>query len=157
MTPIFNESTKASELVPFYTEQIAVKTIVITGISPGSLGESFVRQVSVGKPAAFILAGRSTSKFQALVDNLANSHSDIVVKSLPWIYRVSAAQTVNSWSDIPHIDILVKQRWDYGRLVPLDRRWLRKSISNKSSRSFYFYEPNNEQDPFLEVTSRCTC
>jgi FlaA1/EpsC-like NDP-sugar epimerase len=82
MAPTFDETTRASDLVPYYADQIAGKIILINGISPGSIGESFVKQVSVGKPAAFILAGRSPSKFQSLVDYLASAHSNIAVKSL---------------------------------------------------------------------------
>ncbi|KAM0318847.1 hypothetical protein ACHAPQ_010540 [Fusarium lateritium] len=90
MTPNFNEATKASELIPFYATKITGKTILITGVSAGSLGESFVKQVAVGRPAAFILAGRSPNKLQSLVDE-----------------GRKAAELVNSWADIPHIDVLV--------------------------------------------------
>ncbi|KAH6985389.1 hypothetical protein EDB80DRAFT_590784 [Ilyonectria destructans] len=112
MAPTFDETTRASELVPYYANQIAGKTILITGISSGSLGESFVKQVSIGKPAAFVLAGRSPSKFRSLVDHLASAYPNIAVKSLALdltsLANVrKAAETVNSWSDVPHIDVLV--------------------------------------------------
>ncbi|WYZ34238.1 hypothetical protein EsH8_I_000514 [Colletotrichum jinshuiense] len=111
MAPQFAATTRASELVPYYASQIAGKTILITGISSGSLGESFVKQVAVGKPAAFILAGRSPKKFQSLVDYIASAHPSITVKTLAldlgsFVNVRKAAETVNSWSN-SSIDILV--------------------------------------------------
>ncbi|OHE92560.1 short-chain dehydrogenase [Colletotrichum orchidophilum] len=112
MAPSYNNETRASELVPFYAPHIAGKTILITGVSPGSIGDSFVKQVAVAKPAAFILAGRSPSKFQPLVDELAATHPDVRVKSLTldltsFANIRKAAETVNSWTEVPHIDLLV--------------------------------------------------
>ncbi|KAH7021890.1 hypothetical protein EDB80DRAFT_758210 [Ilyonectria destructans] len=101
MAPTFDETTRASELVPYYANQIAGKTILITGISSGSLGESFVKQVFIGKPAAFVLAGRSPSKFRSLVDYLASAHPNTTVKSL----ALDLTSLANS--DVPRIDVLV--------------------------------------------------
>lgn len=112
MAPTFNFDTKASELVQHYASQIAGKTIIITGASPGSLGESFIKQVAVGKPAVLILAGRSISKMQGLVEELNTSHPNIIVKPLAlnllsFADVRKAAETVNSWADVPHVDVLV--------------------------------------------------
>ncbi|KAM0190114.1 hypothetical protein ACHAPI_009626 [Fusarium lateritium] len=112
MTPNFNEATKASELIPFYATKITGKTILITGVSAGSLGESFVKQVAVGRPAAFILAGRSPNKLQSLVDEVESAHPEIKAKSLALDLSSlaqgrKAAELVNSWAEIPHIDVLV--------------------------------------------------
>lgn len=60
MVATYNQGTRASELVRQYAPQIAGKIILITGVSPRSLGESFVKQVAVAQPAMFIsLAARS--------------------------------------------------------------------------------------------------
>ncbi|EWZ27939.1 short-chain dehydrogenase [Fusarium oxysporum Fo47] len=114
MAPILDENSKASELVPYYTPQIEDKVILITGVSPGSLGESFVKQVAVSKPATFILAGRNPSKFQSLIDELKASHPKIQVKPLSLDLNSlanvrKAAETVLSWSgdDVPRVDVLV--------------------------------------------------
>ncbi|KAL5584078.1 hypothetical protein FOVSG1_015429 [Fusarium oxysporum f. sp. vasinfectum] len=85
MAPNFNEATKASELVPFYATKIIGKTILVTGISTGSLGESFVKQVAL------------EIKVKSLTLDLM---------SLAQVRK--AAELVNSWADIPHIDVLVK-------------------------------------------------
>lgn len=112
MAPIYNNQTRASELVAHYSHHIVGKTILITGVSPASLGESFVKKVAVAKPGMFILASRSIPKMQPLIDELQKTHPDITVK--PLALNLSsltdvrkAAQTVNSWADVPHIDVLV--------------------------------------------------
>ncbi|KAJ0107661.1 uncharacterized protein J7T55_010266 [Diaporthe amygdali] len=112
MAPIYNSETKASELVAHYASEIAGKIILITGASAGSLGESFVKQVAVGKPAILILAGRSVSKMQGLIDELNASHPTVNVKPLPlnllsFTDVRKAADTLNSWADVPQIDILI--------------------------------------------------
>ncbi|KAF9873014.1 hypothetical protein CkaCkLH20_09524 [Colletotrichum karsti] len=112
MAPACNMNTKASELVEFYAPTISGKTILVTGPSPGSLGESFVKQVAAGNPAVLILAGRSNSKLQPMADELNSTHPAIVVKLLAMDLMSfssvrQAAETVMSWDDIPSIDVLV--------------------------------------------------
>jgi NAD(P)-dependent dehydrogenase (short-subunit alcohol dehydrogenase family) len=112
MAPVYNKETRASDLVAHYANRIAGKTILITGVSAGGLGNSFVQQVAVAKPAVFILAGRSSAKQQDLVSELAIKHPMIKVKTLvmdlmSFASVRKAADTVNSWDDVPHIDILV--------------------------------------------------
>ncbi|KAM5350305.1 hypothetical protein ACJ41O_006810 [Fusarium nematophilum] len=112
MAPTLNAETNASELASYYSSSIVGSTILITGASPGSLGESFVKQVSAAKPATLILAGRSVSKMQGLIDELNSQHPSIQVKPLPVDLQSfasvrKAAETVNSWNDVTHIDVLV--------------------------------------------------
>ncbi|KAJ4252298.1 hypothetical protein NW762_010895 [Fusarium torreyae] len=114
MAPVLGQNTKASELVPYYASQIRGKVILVTGVSPGGLGENFVKQVAVSKPATFVLAGRNPSKFQGLIDELHVNHSDVKVKPLSLdlssLANVrEAAETVLSWTDdeVSHIDVLV--------------------------------------------------
>ena len=112
MAPTCNEETRASDLVRHYGPQISGKTILVTGVSPGGLGDSFVKQVAVAHPATFILAGRSIPKMQGLIDELSNTNPRIKVKPLAlnllsFADVRKAAETVNSWSDVPNIDVLV--------------------------------------------------
>lgn len=112
MAPSCNEETRASELVSYYGPRITGKTILITGVSPGSLGESFVKQVAVAEPATFILAGRSVSKMQGLIEELVTTHPKMNVKPLAlnllsFADVRKAAEVVNSWADVPVIDVLV--------------------------------------------------
>jgi NAD(P)-dependent dehydrogenase (short-subunit alcohol dehydrogenase family) len=112
MAPTCNHETRASELVRHYAAQIAGKIILITGVSPGSLGESFVKQVAAAQPTIFIMASRSIPKMQGLIDELSITHPSIKVKPLAlnllsFADVRKAAETVNSWTDVPHIDVLV--------------------------------------------------
>ncbi|KAM0283709.1 hypothetical protein ACHAQH_002298 [Verticillium albo-atrum] len=112
MAPTLNRDTKASDLVPYYAPHIAHKTILVTGVSPGGLGDSFVRQIAPAKPATFILAGRSPAKFQNVVDEITSAHPEIQIKTLALDLASfsnvrKAAETVNAWEDVPHIDVLV--------------------------------------------------
>ncbi|KAI8215461.1 Retinol dehydrogenase 13 [Colletotrichum sp. SAR 10_66] len=112
MAPTCNSNTTASELVKFHAPRIAGKTILVTGPSPGSLGESFITQVAAGKPGTVILASRSVSKMQPVADALKTVHPEIIVKLLPMDLMSfssvrKAAETVMSWADVPAIDLLV--------------------------------------------------
>ncbi|EXF76930.1 hypothetical protein CFIO01_09990 [Colletotrichum fioriniae PJ7] len=112
MTPSFNDATRASDLVQFYSEQIVGKTILITGPSPGSLVDSYTRQVAARKPSMIILASRSLSKIQDLINDINNQFPSVKVKSLPLnLLSLSdvrkAAERLKSWSDVPDIDVLV--------------------------------------------------
>ncbi|KAK2605603.1 hypothetical protein N8I77_008429 [Diaporthe amygdali] len=112
MAPSYNSESKASELVAHYASEIAGKIILITGASAGSLGESFVKQIAIGKPAILILAGRSVSKMQGLIDELNATHPTVNVKPLPlnllsFTDVRKAADTLKSWADVPQIDILI--------------------------------------------------
>ncbi|KAI9151299.1 short-chain dehydrogenase [Paramyrothecium foliicola] len=112
MTPTYDRNTRASDLTRHYAPQITGKTILITGVTPGGLGASFVKEVAATEPAILILAGRSIPKFQAVIDELNASHPRIKVKPLTLnLLSFSdvrkAAETVMSWEDIPHIDVLV--------------------------------------------------
>ncbi|KAL1880053.1 hypothetical protein Daus18300_001416 [Diaporthe australafricana] len=112
MAPVLSFETNASELVAHYAPQISGRTILITGASPGSLGESFAKQVAAGKPSVLILARRSVSKMRSLIDELKTSAPTVTVKALPlnllsFADVRKAAETVNSWADVPQIDVLV--------------------------------------------------
>ena len=110
--PALNERTRASELVPFYAERIAGKNILVTGVSPNSLGDGFVTAVAAGKPNTLILTGRSPAKFQSVVDNIKSKHPEVTVKSLAldlgsFASVRKAAQALNDDDEVPHIDVLV--------------------------------------------------
>lgn len=114
MAPTCNSNTTASELVEFHAPRIAGKTVLVTGPSPGSLGESFITQVAAGKPGTIILASRSVSKMQPVADALKTAHSDVIVKLLPMDLTSfssvrKAAESVMSWADVPAIDLLAGQ------------------------------------------------
>jgi NAD(P)-dependent dehydrogenase (short-subunit alcohol dehydrogenase family) len=108
----YNAQTTGSELVRELADHIKGKVILTTGVSPGGLGAHFVETVAAAKPSLLILAGRGTTKVQKTADALAKSYPDVKTRVLR-LDLVSlaavreAAAEVNSWDDVPSIDVLV--------------------------------------------------
>lgn len=112
--PYNRQNALASTIASDNADNIAGKTILTTGVTQGGLGSTFVELVAQYKPHLLILAGRSANKVQATVDKIkANPRSsDIPVKVLELDLASQksvrkAAETVLSWSDVDHIDVLV--------------------------------------------------
>ncbi|KAJ5215171.1 uncharacterized protein N7469_011662 [Penicillium citrinum] len=112
MTPPCNQDTRGSELVAEYGLEISGESILITGVSPESLGENFAKQVTIAKPAVFIIAGHPISKLHDVVNVLGTAHPDIKIK--PLVLNLLSftdvrkpAENVISLTDVPHIDILI--------------------------------------------------
>ncbi|KAL2015320.1 hypothetical protein VTK56DRAFT_5802 [Thermocarpiscus australiensis] len=108
----YNAQTTGSELVQELASEIRGKVILTTGVSPGGLGAFFVEAVAYAEPALLILAGRDTAKVQQTADALAKSHPSVKTRLLRLdlgslaAVREAAAE-VNSWDDVPAIDVLV--------------------------------------------------
>lgn len=109
--PYTPEST-GFELAADYASIIKGKTILTTGVSPNGLGSRFVTTIAAGKPALLILAGRNLKKNQETADAITKEHPDVKTKLLQldlgsFATVRKAAEEVNSWSDVPAIDVLV--------------------------------------------------
>lgn len=111
MSPI-DKNTPAHVLVQNYASHIKGKVILTTGVSTGSLGSHFVQSSAAAEPRCLILAGRNRSKIQQTADEIKASHPNVETRlleidlaSLDSI-RQAAAQ-INSWDDIPAIDVVV--------------------------------------------------
>lgn len=107
-----NAQTTGSELVQELAANIRGKVILTTGVSPGGLGAHFVETVAAANPSLLILAGRNPTKVQQTADALAKSHPGVKTRILQLdlgslaAVRKAAAE-VNSWDDVPAIDVLV--------------------------------------------------
>ncbi|KAI0104691.1 WW domain-containing oxidoreductase [Nemania sp. FL0031] len=104
--------TTASELVGELASEIRGKVVLTTGVSPKSLGATFVETIAKAEPAMLILAGRNPAKAGQTADAIkaANANVDTRVLeldlgSLAAVRR--AADVVLSWADVPYIDVLV--------------------------------------------------
>ncbi|KAF2803637.1 NAD(P)-binding protein [Mytilinidion resinicola] len=124
MSPPYGAETTGEQLVQDFASQIKGKVILTTGVSPGGLGAFFVETISKAQPALLILAGRDTTKVQKTADTITAAHKDVKVRVLKLDLASlkqtrEAAATVNSWTDIPHIDMLMNNAGimacDYGK------------------------------------------
>lgn len=112
MASTYNAETNGSQVVSDLADQIKGKVILTTGVTPGGLGGTFVEAIAKAKPSLLILAGRNTANIQKAADAITAAHSDVAVRILQLdlgslvSVREAAAQ-VNSWDDVPSVDVLV--------------------------------------------------
>ncbi|KAM0352618.1 hypothetical protein ACHAP4_008764 [Fusarium culmorum] len=105
-------STTVNELVNEYADIIKGKTILTTGVTLNSLGGLFIQETASKSPELLILAGRNASKLQELAEAIAKDYTDVKTRNL--VVDLSslasvrkAAEEVNSWEDVPVVDVLV--------------------------------------------------
>lgn len=108
----YNADTTGEDLLKDLSGEIQGKVIVTTGVTLGSLGGTFVQTIAKAQPAVLILAARSLDKAQATADAIKAAHPNIDVRKVrldlsSFAAVREAAATINSWEDIPHIDVLV--------------------------------------------------
>ncbi|KAI1127589.1 WW domain-containing oxidoreductase [Nemania abortiva] len=104
--------TTASELVGELASEIKGKVVLTTGVSPKSLGATFVETIAIAEPAMLILAGRNPAKTGQTADAIKAANANVKTRvleldlgSLAAVRR--AAEVVLSWDDVPYIDVLV--------------------------------------------------
>ncbi|KAK4183430.1 short-chain dehydrogenase [Podospora australis] len=110
--PFYNQNTTADIVAADVAAQIEGKVILTTGVSSGTLGATFVESIAQHRPALLILAGRSLTKIQETGKAITAAFPAVTVRlleldlsSLAAVRK--AAEKVNAWDDIPHIDVLV--------------------------------------------------
>jgi NAD(P)-dependent dehydrogenase (short-subunit alcohol dehydrogenase family) len=108
----YSTHTTTDELVTDYAPLIKGKVILTTGVSSGSLGGFFVQSIAKAKPEWLILAARNADKLAQMAAEITKAQPEVKVRTLQVdlgslkSVRDAAAQ-VNSWDDIPVIDVLV--------------------------------------------------
>ncbi|RFU77519.1 ww domain-containing oxidoreductase [Trichoderma arundinaceum] len=108
----YDTNTTGDDLLKDLSREIKGKVVLTTGVTLGTLGGYFVETIAKAQPAGLILAGRSLEKSQKTADALKAAHPDIDIRTLQLELSSlaavrEAAATVNSWQDVPHIDVLV--------------------------------------------------
>lgn len=108
----YSTRTTTDELVADYAPLIKGKVILTTGVSSGSLGGFFVQSIAKAKPEWLILAARNADKLAQMAAEIAKAQPDVKVRTLKVdlgsLESVrDAAAHVNSWDDVPVIDVLV--------------------------------------------------
>lgn len=108
----YPDTITGPELVAEYASIIKGKTILTTGVSPNTLGATYVESIAAGQPKLIILAGRSLDKVKQTAEVVAKAHPEVKTKVLEldltsFASVRKAAEEVNSWGDVPVIDVLV--------------------------------------------------
>lgn len=108
----YNAKTSIHELVSDYAQIIKGKTILTTGVTPNSLGHIFASAVAAASPALLILAGRNPAKLQQTAAAIAAAHPgaqtrNLVVDLCSLASVRKAAEEVDSWTDVPSVDVVV--------------------------------------------------
>jgi NAD(P)-dependent dehydrogenase (short-subunit alcohol dehydrogenase family) len=104
---VADECKTASALARRYARQIKGKTVLTTGVSPGSLGAMFVRAVAAEQPGLLVLAGRNAARLQETANSLGvrTRLLDVDLESMESVR--DAAATVMSWHDVSCVDVFV--------------------------------------------------
>ena len=108
----YSSKTTGSQLVNDLGANIKGKTVLVTGVTPKSIGARFVLAIAKASPRLIILAGRNIAAAQKTADDLGAINSAVGFKILSidlgsFKSVREAATQVNSWTDVPAIDVLV--------------------------------------------------
>ena len=112
MARLYNAATAADEIAKDLSHEIKGKIILTTGASPASIGATFLKAIASAQPALLILAGRDITKLHQTAQSIYATQAQVPIRFLELVLgslaavRKSAAQ-LNSWHDVPHIDVLV--------------------------------------------------
>ncbi|PWY71894.1 NAD(P)-binding protein [Aspergillus eucalypticola CBS 122712] len=78
----FTPQTPAAEITASFPEAVQGKTILITGVSPGSLGLATAEAFASQLPTNLIISGRFTKKVQAAITHLESTYPATTYHSL---------------------------------------------------------------------------
>lgn len=126
MSPPYDTNTTSDELVKDYADLIKGKVVLTTGVSPGGLGAAFVLAIAKAEPSLLILAGRDSKKVAQTAADVAAINPNVKTRDLlvdlESLQNVrEAAAMVNSWTDVPAIDVVMNNAAlmavEYGKSV----------------------------------------
>ncbi|KAL1882558.1 hypothetical protein Plec18167_002974 [Paecilomyces lecythidis] len=108
--PRFNKRTTATEVAKAYAEHIKDKTILITGVSPTSIGANTAYALASGQPEQMILASRTKKNIDAVGDHIKSCYPS--VKVTPLILDLSSQKSVRAAAEevnktVTKIDLLI--------------------------------------------------
>lgn len=112
MSPKYDKHTTGSQLVNDLKANIDGKVILVTGVTPKGIGAEFSLAVAKASPRLIILAGRNPASAKKTAEDIASVNPAVRTKSLTINLSSlksvrEAASQVNSWEDVPYIDVLV--------------------------------------------------
>ncbi|EJD36253.1 NAD(P)-binding protein [Auricularia subglabra TFB-10046 SS5] len=108
----FHQATTGDEVVAAFADRVKGRVFVVTGPSPTGIGASTLTSLAQGHPAALVLAGRTPSKFQSVVDEIKAIDANIKVVSVTLDLASiastrAAAHAILEHPDIPRVDVLI--------------------------------------------------
>ncbi|KAL7812089.1 NAD(P)-binding protein [Trichoderma aethiopicum] len=108
----FGPHTTALTVAAAFPNAISGKTILITGVNLKGLGYATAEAFASQNAALIIIAGRTPAKLQECADALAKQYPNTKTRLLELDLGTQkgvreAAARVNSWDDVPTIDIVV--------------------------------------------------
>ncbi|KAG9193989.1 hypothetical protein G6011_04024 [Alternaria panax] len=78
----WNQETGGLQVAKAFADQTRGKNVLITGVSPESIGSSIALSIASQAPALVILASRTKSKLQDVLNNVQNAYPDVAIKIL---------------------------------------------------------------------------
>ncbi|KAH9866931.1 hypothetical protein IAQ61_007521 [Plenodomus lingam] len=76
----WNQETGALEVANAFADQIRGKKILITGVSPESIGSAIALSIASQSPDLLIFASRTRSKLEEVANSIKNAHPKVDVK-----------------------------------------------------------------------------
>jgi len=76
----WDEKTGGLEVAKAFAKQIHGKNVLITGVSPESIGSSIALSVASQNPALLVFASRTKSKLEEVVKSIQDVYPDVLVK-----------------------------------------------------------------------------
>ncbi|TKX21225.1 hypothetical protein C1H76_6766 [Elsinoe australis] len=106
----FDELTNGSEVAQAFADRIKGRTIVITGVSPKSIGGTLAINIAQLNPSKLILASRTPANLEAIVQTIRSQNPNS--KPVTIILDLSSQSSVRSAasqiaSQTPTIDLLI--------------------------------------------------
>ncbi|KAF2269967.1 short chain dehydrogenase/ reductase-like protein [Lojkania enalia] len=80
--PEWNQETSGLQVAKAFGDQIRGKNVLITGVSPESIGSSTAVAVASQNPSLLVLASRTQSKLDEVVKQIRDAYSDVKVKTV---------------------------------------------------------------------------
>ncbi|CAK7222843.1 hypothetical protein SBRCBS47491_005000 [Sporothrix bragantina] len=106
----YNAQTTATEVAAAFADSVKGKNIVVTGISPASIGYTTVMALAAQAPANLVLASRTKSKLDAVADDVRKAHPDVQLHLVPLDLADMAsvrAAAASITGKLDHIDVLI--------------------------------------------------
>ncbi|KAF2219155.1 short chain dehydrogenase/ reductase-like protein, partial [Elsinoe ampelina] len=79
----FNGNTNGSEVAAVFADRIKGRTIVITGVSPKSIGGTLATNLAAQEPAHLILASRTESNLKSISETITSKNQHVKVSTIP--------------------------------------------------------------------------